>query len=259
MLVDSSSGGALTISSTDPTGLNVAFPAGSSGNFVHGGTSSNRPVTHLILLSHDEDNTTAASEFAKLKTVQTNSEIRFEWLTYGGRTFTVTNVDFVHELTPGYLIYCFAVTQGSSSISTVPLSTDPKPVTFEINKQVEPIQGSRGAGRWHIAASPLPTTSGEANSAYNITGGPVNLDQAWFYTGTIASPTGQSVWIYDSATSAWLPQTEVIRGNLLVDGTVSADKISISALGTAGKIEILTDKILIYDGTTLRVKIGDLS
>jgi len=226
MLLHSSSGGALTIDSTTSTGINVAFPAGSSNNFVHGGSASNLSVTHLILLSHDEDNTTAASEFEKLKTVQTTSEIRFEWLTYGGRTFTVTNVDFVHELSPGYLIYCFAVTQDSSSISTVPLSTDPKPVTFEINKKAL----NRGAGRWHISVNSLPTSSSAANAAFSITGGPVNLDQAWFYTGTIENPTNQSVWIYDSSTSAWIQQTEVIDGNLLVSGTITSSKIQVDNL-----------------------------
>ena len=39
------------------------------------------------------------------------------------------------------------------------------------------------------------------------------------------SPTSQSVWIYTGST--WVKQDEVIDGNLLVSGTLTADKISI--------------------------------
>ncbi len=96
--------------------------------------------------------------------------------------------------------------------------------------------GARGPGRWNIARSPLPTTSSSANSGWRFGSGPqpstpVIGDQAWFYTGTEANPTGQSVWICTSVSSStvhsWAEQNEVVDGNLLVTDTVSASAIRI--------------------------------
>jgi len=54
-------------------------------------------------------------------------------------------------------------------------------------------------------------------------------DQAWFYTGTESSPTGQVVWICTSVSSdtvhSWSKQDEVVDGNLLVTDTITSDKI----------------------------------
>ena len=89
--------------------------------------------------------------------------------------------------------------------------------------------GARGPGRWNIPVTSLPTSAYTAHTRWNsdpdtpIT--PISSDQAWFYTGAQASPTSQSVWIYTGST--WAKQDEVIDGNLLVSGTLTADKISI--------------------------------
>lgn len=91
--------------------------------------------------------------------------------------------------------------------------------------------GARGAGRYNIGVGSLPTTSSGANSDFeSAIGEPVDNDQAWFYTGTLASPTAQGVWLYDLDTDAWTEQTEVIDGSLLVTGTVTANAINADAI-----------------------------
>lgn len=134
--------------------------------------------------------------------------------------------------------------------------------------------GSRGAGRWHIGVTSLPTTSSGADTDFtNAIGDPVDLDQAFFYTGTLANPTAQGIWIYDESDDEWDEQVEYFDGGLLIDGTVTADHLSassISALGltigtlssaaTGARLELKDDRIQVYDsGGTVRVKIGNLS
>ena len=89
--------------------------------------------------------------------------------------------------------------------------------------------GSRGAGRWHVPVTSLPTTSSQADTAWdtswtNRPGDPIAKDQAWFFVGSESAPTAQSVWIYDPI-SSWVEQTEAVDGSLLIDETISTDKI----------------------------------
>ena len=90
--------------------------------------------------------------------------------------------------------------------------------------------GARGAGRWHIQVSSLPTTSSLANTRWGDGSGSqpsaaVVDDQAWFFTGTVSNPTAQKVWIY-AGSGNWTEQVEVIDGDLIVNGTITADHIS---------------------------------
>lgn len=124
---------------------------------------------------------------------------------------------------------------------------------------------TRGGGTYYIGVASLPTTSSGAHTDFtSAVGDPVDFDRAWFYTGTLANPTAQSVWIYEEGSGAtpadsWNEQEEVIDGDLLVTGSVSAAQIAISDETAADRIEIVPNKILIYDNNVLRVKIGDLS
>jgi hypothetical protein len=92
--------------------------------------------------------------------------------------------------------------------------------------------GARGPGRWHVSVTTLPASSSAANTAFvgasHTPASPIENDQAWFYTGALASPTGQRVWIYTSG--AWQEQTEVVDGNLFVSGTVTAGKLSLNGI-----------------------------
>ena len=93
--------------------------------------------------------------------------------------------------------------------------------------------GARGAGRWDVGVTSLPTTSSGANTAFEAAYGTnfaVDRDQAWFYTGTVANPTSQGVWLYDADVPVWIEQEEVIDGNLLVTGTVTANAIDADAI-----------------------------
>ena len=102
-----------------------------------------------------------------------------------------------------------------------------------VTTEVAPVgpDGARGAGRWNIGVSALPSTSSGANTDFVAAiGSPVDKDQAWFYTGTAANPTSQGVWLYDAGTPVWIEQDEVIDGNLLVTGTVTANSINADAI-----------------------------
>lgn len=134
--------------------------------------------------------------------------------------------------------------------------------------------GTRGPGRWNIPVTTLPTTSAQAQAAWNARAdtdtnfpqdGGVNSDQAWFYTGTESSPTGQSVWLRTGA--VWTEQTEVIDGNLLVDGTITADKLNVNRLGAVSALmgEVLIDSdnaasnsIVIIDRKATNAEINDI-
>ena len=103
---------------------------------------------------------------------------------------------------------------------------------------IDGTSGERGAGRWHIQVTALPTTSAEAATAWGSGSGnqpdaEVADDQAWFYTGTLSNPTSQTVWIYDG--SSWNKQEEVIDGDLIVAGTITADQIKANTI-TANEI-----------------------
>ena len=103
-------------------------------------------------------------------------------------------------------------------------------VEFFINTK-----GKRGAGRWQVPVSTLPTNSTQAQTAWDSTwaerpGSPVTGDQALFFTGTLASMTGQVPFSYDGA--AWQIQSEIIDGDLIVTGSVTTDKIFANAITT---------------------------
>ena len=89
--------------------------------------------------------------------------------------------------------------------------------------------GSRGAGRWQIGVTTLPTTSAQAQTAWNTGAGdqPTEYlvgDQAFFYTGTLEVQATQSVWVYTLI--GWSIQTEIYDGGLIVNYSVTEDKIT---------------------------------
>ena len=99
--------------------------------------------------------------------------------------------------------------------------------------------GDRGPGSWWIGVTSLPTTAAQAATAWDSGSGnqpatEIADDQAWFYTGTKSDPTGQSVWIFDG--NDWVEQAQVIDGDLIVSGTITADAIAANTI-TANEIE----------------------
>ena len=66
------------------------------------------------------------------------------------------------------------------------------------------------------------------------------------------------MWIYNG--TSWDEQDEVIDGNLIVAGTVTADRLEIGTVGqTNSRMLLLEDSLKIFEGTTLRVHLGNLS
>ena len=99
-------------------------------------------------------------------------------------------------------------------------------------------RGRRGAGRWQIPVNSIPTTTAQAQAAWDTTwtdrpGSPVVGDQANFFEGTLSNFTATAAWSYDGA--IWINQAEIIDGDLIVTGTVTTDKIFANAI-TADKI-----------------------
>jgi len=109
-------------------------------------------------------------------------------------------------------------------ISVEGLVTFTKQQTF-----TKAIRGKRGAGRWNVPVSTLPSTSSLAEAAWqawaNSPGAAVYKDQAWFFLGTEASPTAQAVWVYVGS-GTWTQQNEIVDGSLLIAETISTDKIA---------------------------------
>lgn len=103
--------------------------------------------------------------------------------------------------------------------------------------------GPRGSGRWYVSVSSLPSTTSSAaqnawinayNSGQDIPAVPTEQDQVYFYTGALGNPTGQRVFICQFAVNAsshgWDYQENVMRGDLLVPGTVTALEINTRGL-----------------------------
>lgn len=94
--------------------------------------------------------------------------------------------------------------------------------------------GPRGAGRWMIPVTSLPSTSNTAQNAWNAAGAdipdrPVVMDQVIFYTGSVGNPTSQRAyicqWVSSNTSHGWSYQQFLMRGNLLVTGSVTANEI----------------------------------
>ena len=111
-------------------------------------------------------------------------------------------------------------------------------------------QGGRGAGRWDISLTNSQfnnvneSSDGDASVDSYFTsniGTPVDKDQAWFRK----SDGTQAVWIYSETGDSWSFQEEVIDGDLLVDGTVTTDKIVANAI-TSEKLQVSVNQSDIY-------------
>lgn len=104
--------------------------------------------------------------------------------------------------------------------------------------------GVRGPGRWYVDVDgrhnliTSPLTEAEATTEWNFASGsndiplePVVYDQVIFYNGTQEIPTKQQAFICTSVSSetahTWNEQEALIDGDLLVTGTVTADRLVI--------------------------------
>lgn len=112
--------------------------------------------------------------------------------------------------------------------------------------------GERGPGRWYIDIDPtvynLPIAESQADNAWNAVSGtgdiplrPRVYDQVIFYEGTQSNPTRQQAFICTSVTSdtvhTWNEQEELIDGDLLVTGTVTADRLVIGDSSLSADID----------------------
>lgn len=116
--------------------------------------------------------------------------------------------------------------------------------TLTITKAKNGIRGSTSV----VATTTLSSWSNtEAETALANTGNgsPVNRDQVTLINNS-ASPPLNETRFYDASSSpaAWVVRTSYINGNLLVDGTVSGDKIVANSI-SVGK---LVDRPIIYIG-----------
>ncbi len=154
-----------------------------------------------------------------------------------------------------YLWACTALAFGTGSTDTI-VSSDWSTATIV---GIAGGTGDRGAGSWQINLAPsampaISATSSEINTLFTGSSGigaaAVDKDRAFFTNTTTGE---QRVWAYteSNAPNTWAYQAQVIDGNLLVDGTLTADMIS-SGILDASLVQI--DNLTITD--TLRLSAG---
>jgi hypothetical protein len=135
--------------------------------------------------------------------------------------------------------------------------------------------GARGAGWWRYETGTSTSVSCLTTSTLNT----------FFATATGLSPSAADrfivvntndeavAYLRSETNSAWIQQADFLDGDLLVNGTVTAEKLTVTNLEaisanigtlrtatTGQRMELRDNKILVYDSSNvLRVKIGDLS
>jgi hypothetical protein len=175
-----------------------------------------------------------------------------ETYTFSSGSLTATDNGWTQgapTLTSGeYLWSITAVAYGNGSTDTIAANEWSTPVVIGIAGGT----GDRGAGQWiiNLASANMPAitaTSSAINTLFTAdVSTPVQYDQAWFTDETTLE---QRVWIYDGTN--WNHQTQVIDGNLLVDGTITADMIR---AGTLDASLVTIENLTIED--TLRLEAG---
>ena len=116
--------------------------------------------------------------------------------------------------------------------------------------------GSAGSGMYAInrggGAVTEPSTA-EVNTATGRTTGPVVGDIATVYnTSTSVS------YRYVGGTSPWTTITTFMSGNLIVQNSIAAQKLTIGNNSGYDRIQLYDNKLEVYGGGVLRVKIGYL-
>jgi len=204
-----------------PSGLTATTNAKGAIDLSWSNSSSFSTATHMteVFASSTNDRTNATSIFNTQST-------------------TMSHLITVQSLTTKYYWVRHTVVAQNGQIvnSEFHPTSSTGGVVGSATGAVDGAQGDRGAGRWHIQVSSLPTTSALANTRWGDGSGnqptvAVVGDQAFFYTGTLSSPTAQKVWIY-AGSNNWTEQTEVIDGDLLVQGTITADKMNVTTLSS---------------------------
>jgi len=139
--------------------------------------------------------------------------------------------------------------------------------------------GQRGSVSVYVNALTATSWSDATANTYftNYYGGTKVLNDTLTQYSTSASPNWATTKFWNSTNSNWLSVAQVINGNLLVKGTVSAEVLSANSIiasditfkgklettssATGARMEITNSTILVYDGliSTPRIKIGNLS
>lgn len=132
-------------------------------------------------------------------------------------------------------------------------------------------QGPRGSIEASRSISGASWSDSEANAAISGAGygSPVVLDRVTLYNAGAGFVQSR---YFDGAN--WITWAALVNGNLLVTGSVGADKLSVTSLSaitatigllrsaaSGARLEIATNVIRVYDGvsSTPRVQIGDLT
>lgn len=251
----------------------VMVGASQTPDFVAGGLEANTAYYFWVTARDYSGNESAPSAVALATTEADITEV-----VAGARSYLATAFrrDATTPVTPSGGSYDFAtqtLVPPSGWFATVPLGSDPlwlsqtvatSPTPDGTDSDLEwgvPVafardgdDGERGPGRWYINVDGtvynLPTTESLADNIWNAVSGtddipvrPRVYDQVIFYEGLESNPTRQQAFICTSVTSdtvhTWNEQEELIDGDLLVTGTVTADKVvigdsSLSSDGSGG-------------------------
>jgi len=184
-------------------------------------------------------NSATVTLFKKTTTTTTpDTPTTSETYTFSSATLTATDNGWTQSapsISSGeYLWSISAVAYSNTSTDTIAANEWSTPSIVGVAGSTGPT-GARGAGQWIINLDTADMPADDASSSTintkftDTTDGvgvsPVDGDQAWF---TDNDTFEQRVWIYDGTN--WNYQTVAINGNLVVDGTITADKISVPKL-----------------------------
>lgn len=175
--------------------------------------------------------------------------------------------------------YLWSIQQAVTSFNdSVPVNNDSfsTPVII-LNDGTTGENGDRGAGRWtyRVGTSLLDSPSQATLDGYMLSASgytPIDGDQLWLYSSPnpeTYTPDDQQVWLFEDPD--WNRIEEVILGDLLVEGTISTDKLRVGDVISTGNITIQTSPtgervfmdstgMSVFDASdNLRVKIGLIS
>lgn len=168
----------------------------------------------------------------------------------------LNTVDFYGNTIAGTDIYLggtvnYVQDPGGSNVGIASVSTPAVALTTS---------GTSGMASFHTDSFSITNTgTGQSTTAFRTVGNNVYIEQAYIEDGTITNAKiGNTIQSsnYSSGTTGWkIDKTGQIEAN---DATFRGT-LDVANASSGSRLKITSTKIEVFDGSTLRVKIGDLS
>lgn len=249
--------GSLTRATNSLTGalinVNDSLVLAATGQGTGAFTSSASDVQSIILGNPDDNRMNFTHVLGEVRRLVGEGQRQITVRIYNGTDSTTANsvtyrIDellFANSLTESGQVFLLNVTMLSSegTLPTLNFAEGANNLTFEFNLAANEPRGPIVFRYRNGTSVPdIETTShGQLteiwSTAHSDSGSfdtfPVNRDQFWLFASPSAedpNSTDALVLIYDGTTSQWIVQDEVIDGNLLVSGTVTAGQIATNTI-----------------------------